>query len=258
MNLDLKGKVAFVAGSSRGIGFAIASAFLAEDASVCITGRDTATLAGAHRTLAEAGDPERVSSIACDLTKPAEIDRALRHAVNLFGRVDAVVASVGSGTGPSGWNTTEADWQSALGNNFLPSVMLAQAALPGLIAGGGGSITFISSITGCESLPAPIAYSAAKAALQSAMKNLSRMVGPNGVRVNAVAPGNILFAGGSWERKLAERRDFFEQYIAAEVPVRRFGTPEEIASTVVFLASPRSSFTTGACFVVDGGQTHIF
>ena len=90
------------------------------------------------------------------------------------------------------------------------------------------------------------------------MKNLSRLVGPEGVRVNAVAPGNILFPGGTWERKLSERGEFFQQYIASEVPVQRFGTPEEIAATVVFLSSPRSSFTTGACFVVDGGQTRNF
>ena len=258
MNLELNGKVAFIAGSSRGIGFAIARAFLAEDASVCITGRDTAALSNAHRQLAEAGSSGKVTSVACDLTKPDEISRALRHTREFLGRIDAIVPSVGSGSGPAGWDTTPDEWHTALGINLLPSVILAQSALPGLIAGGGGSITFISSIAGCEAIPAPVAYSAAKAALQSAMKNLSRLVGPNGVRVNAVAPGNILFPGGTWERKVAERKEFFEQYIAAEVPIRRFGTPEEIASTVVFLSSPRSAFTTGACFVIDGGQTHIF
>ncbi len=174
-----------------------------------------------------------------------------------WGRIDAVVAAVGNSSGPGGWNITLDDWRSSLGVNLLPSVMLAQSALPGLIDGG-GSITFISSIAGCEALPAPLAYSSSKAALHSVMKSLSRIVGRNGVRVNAVAPGNILCPGGVWERKLAERKEFFEHYIASEVPVGRFGIPEEIASAVVFLSSPRSSFTTGACFVIDGGQTRIF
>jgi 3-oxoacyl-[acyl-carrier protein] reductase len=90
------------------------------------------------------------------------------------------------------------------------------------------------------------------------MKSLSRLVGPQGVRVNAVAPGNVLFPGGTWERRLAERREFFEQYIQSEVPLQRFGRPEEIADAVVFLASERASFITGACLVMDGGQTRSF
>jgi 3-oxoacyl-[acyl-carrier protein] reductase len=87
------------------------------------------------------------------------------------------------------------------------------------------------------------------------MKSLSRLAGRDGVRINAVAPGNVLFPGGSWERKLAERREFFEQYVRTEVPLQRFGRAEEIADAVVFLASERASFVTGACLVVDGGQT---
>ena len=258
MNLQLKGKVAFIGGASRGIGLATAKAFLQEEASVCITGRNPVDLSAAHRLLAEQGHGGKVTSLACDLTKPHEIDRALIHLQNVFGRIDAVVAAVGTGSGTAGWKTTADDWHSALDVNLVASVMLAQAALPGLIAGGGGTITFISSIAGTEAISAQLPYSSAKAALHCAMKNLSRLVGPEGVRVNAVAPGNILFPGGTWERKLSERGEFFQQYIASEVPVQRFGTPEEIAATVVFLSSPRSSFTTGACFVVDGGQTRNF
>lgn len=162
---------------------------------------------------------------------------------------------MGSGTARGGWDLNLDDWQSALKINLLGSMALANAVLPHLIARGHGSLTFISSIAGCEAINAPVTYSTAKAALQSAMKSLSHLVGPHGVRVNSVAPGNVLFPGGTWERKLAEKRKFFQQYIRSEVPLQRLGLPEEIADAVVFLASNRASFITGACLVVDGGQT---
>src|SRR5262249_49485192 len=94
-----------------------------------------------------------------------------------------------------------------------------------------------------------------KAAVLSYGKNLARQLGPQGVRVNCVAPGNILFPGGSWEKKFAQQREHFQRYIETEVPLQRFGSPEEIADVVVFLASDRAAFVTGACVVADGGQT---
>jgi len=108
---------------------------------------------------------------------------------------------------------------------------------------------------GLESTSAPLPYSAAKAALVNYGKNLARQVGPSNVRVNCVAPGNILFPGGSWDRHLSERRDEVLHLINVEVPLQRFGRPEEIADLIVFLSSDRAAFITGACIVADGGQT---
>ena len=258
MDLGLHDKVAFIAGSSRGIGLAIARAFLCEGAKVVITGRNAQSLEEARALLTAEADPQHVLSIQGDMTDPADIRRALNETVLVVGGIDAVVANVGSGTARGGWDLSLDDWQSALKINLLGGMVLASAVLPYLVTRGGGSITFTSSIAGCEAINAPVTYSAAKAAVQSAMKSLSRLVGPRGVRVNAVAPGNVLFPGGSWERKLAERREFFEQYIQSEVPLQRFGRPKEIADAVVFLASERASFITGACLVVDGGQTRSF
>src|SRR3954452_12123115 len=118
-----------------------------------------------------------------------------------------------------------------------------------------GSIVLVSSIAGLESLGAPIPYGTAKAALEHYAKDLSRRVGRHGVRVNTVAPGNILFPGGTWQRKLDADPAGVQSMIAAEVPLGRFGTPMEIGSAVAFLASDRAAFITGACMVVDGGQT---
>jgi 3-oxoacyl-[acyl-carrier protein] reductase len=118
-----------------------------------------------------------------------------------------------------------------------------------------GAIVFVNSIVAVESTPAPLAYSSAKAALLNYTKNLARQVAADGIRVNTVAPGNIFFDGGSWDKHLQARRDEVLGYIASEVPMQRFGKPEEIADAVAFLASARASFVTGACLVADGGQT---
>ena len=237
MDLKLQGKIAFVAGSSRGIGLAIAQAFLREGAKVGISGREAGALEAARAALAAAAGPDRVVAVAGDMTREADLDAALSRVEAVFGGLDAVVANVGSGTAKAGWDCGPEDWQAALSQNFLGSMALARQALARLIPRGGGSLTLISSIVGVEAINAPLGYSAAKAALLSAMKTLARQVGPQGVRVNAVAPGNVLFPGGSWESKLAARREFFEAYIQAEVPLQRFGRPEEIADAVVFLAS---------------------
>ena len=255
MELGFEDQVAFIAGSSRGIGFAIARAFLLEGAKVVLTGRDAQALEAAERVLIAEAEAERVYSISGDMTRVEEIEQAIEKTMGTFGRLDHVVPNVGSGRARGGWDLKREDWQTAMEGNLYGSTALVRSALPHLIAARDGTITFIASIAGCEAINAPVTYSAAKAAVLSAMKNLSRLVGADGIRVNAVTPGNVLFPGGSWERNLAERREFFENYINSEVPLKRFGRPEEIADAVVFLASKRSSFITGACLVVDGGQT---
>jgi 3-oxoacyl-[acyl-carrier protein] reductase len=257
MDLGLRGKVALICGSSRGIGLATARAFLREGANVIITGREASALEEASAMAIRESGPERVRSVQADLTEPADIQRAL-DAGAAFGGLDVVVANVGSGTARGGWELEVQDWESTLRINLVGGMVLGGAALTQLVARGGGSLIFVSSIAGFEAINAPVAYSAAKAAVLSGMKNLSRLGAPKGVRVNAVAPGNVYFPGGSWERKLAERPEFFEQYIQSEVPLKRFGRPEEIADAIVFLASERASFITGSCLVVDGGQTRSF
>lgn len=255
MELELKNTVAFVAGSSRGIGRAIAKAFLREGARVVVTGRNRDRLLEAASLLEREAGPGHVLPVQGDMTNTADIQNAMAMALKSFGPVDAVVANVGTGRAKSGWAVEPSDWQDVLRENLLGSVYLARAALEHMTRKKSGSITFITSIAGWESSGAPITYSAAKAALHSVMKDYARQAGPAGVRVNAVAPGNIFFEGGTWDSLQKEDPDKVDRYIAQEVPMKRFGFPEEIADAVLFLSSARAAFINGACLVVDGGQT---
>lgn len=253
MDLRLTDQVAFVAGSSRGIGRAIASTLLGEGCRVCITGRNSVALEEAVEGL-RAKFGENVIGILGDLTDYSVIDDALAAVKRNWGGLDILIANIGSGKGKPGWQQDSVEWERLFNLNFFGSVRLAQAAIP-YLQRRGGSILFIASIVAIEATPAPLPYSAAKAALVNYSKNLSRSVAADGIRVNCLAPGNVLFDGGSWDHHLKERREEVERYISTEVPQKRFGTPEEIAKFAAHLVSPNSGFATGGCYIMDGGQT---
>jgi len=256
MNLGLDDQVVFVAGSSRGIGRAIAAALLAEGARVVITGRDQGSLDAARAELEQSAGGERVLAIAGDFADARTIRDAFARTLERFGRIDHLVANLGTGSGKPGWEQPEEEWQRLFELNFFASVRLTEAVLPHLLTNAsGGSVLYIASIVALEATPAPLPYSAAKAALLNYAKNLARQLGPKKVRVNAIAPGNIYFPGGSWERHLANRRAAVEAMLETEVPQQRFGRPEEIASLAAYLCSAQAGFATGACYVMDGGQT---
>jgi len=253
MDLQLTDQVAFVAGSSRGIGKAIAATLLGEGCRVCITGRNSLAIDEAIQDL-RAKFGEKVIGIPGDLTDRSVIDASLDSVHRNWGGVDILIANVGSGKGKPGWQQDSAEWERLFNLNFFGSVRLAQAVIP-FMQHRGGSILFIASIVAVEATPAPLPYSAAKAALVNYSKNLSRTLAADGIRVNCLAPGNVLFDGGSWDYHLKERREEVERYISTEVPQKRFGTPEEIAKLAAYLVSPNSGFATGGCYIMDGGQT---
>jgi 3-oxoacyl-[acyl-carrier protein] reductase len=254
MDLRLTDRTILVAGSTRGIGKAIAATLLEEGARVCITGRDRQ---GLDRAADELGESGRVLAVQGDLSEAEKIREAYAEIVEKWGALDGLVANLGTGSGKPGWDQAEEEWERLFRLNFQASVRLAQGAIP-LMLDRGGSIVFISSITGVEATPAPLPYSAAKGALINYAKNLARQVAPRNIRVNCVAPGNILFPGGTWERRLDAGREAVMESIRTEVPMARFGKPEEIASVVAFLCSDRAAFVTGSTFVADGGQTRSF
>ena len=254
MDLGLHGQVVFVAGSSRGIGKGMAAVFLDEGARVVITGRDSAAVDSAREELST-GRPERVLSFAGDLSQPAVVQEANRRVLAHWGGVDALICNIGSGTAQNGWQLPAAEWDRVFRVNLWASIGLIETFLPAMVQARRGNVIFVSSIAGLESLGAPLPYGAAKAAIEHYSKDLARRVGKHGVRVNTVAPGNILFPGGTWQKKLDTDSARVMSMITAEVPLARFGTPEEIGSAAAFLASERAAFITGACLVADGGQT---
>ena len=117
-----------------------------------------------------------------------------------------------------------------------------------------GVLLFVSSIAGMEAFGAPTDYSVAKTAVIALSKNMARKLAPN-VRVNVIVPGNVYFEGGSWDEKIQQNKKHVDSIIKSTVPMNRFATPQEIASSAVFLCSDRASFVTGVTLVVDGGQT---
>lgn len=252
MDLNLKDKVVVVAGSSRGIGKTIAGLLLEEGAKVCISGRDPESLAATEHEFSNLG---QVAGFRGDLAKAEPIALLFKFIGTKWGALDAIIVNLGTGRGTSGWDPPEEDWDRLFLQNFHAGRRLAGAAVPLLERRGGGSIVFISSITGVEATPAPLPYSAAKAALINYSKNLSRQLAEKNIRVNCIAPGNIVFPGGSWDRRLIADRESVTRMLDAEVPLKRLGTPGEIAGLAAFLCSTQASFITGACMVADGGQT---
>jgi 3-oxoacyl-[acyl-carrier protein] reductase len=255
MDLQLKDKVIFVAGGSRGIGLGIVEACLREGARLAITARGEETLdATVERLSAEFGE-DRIWARAGDMRETEVIEAALEAAETEVGPIWGAVANVGLHPCPPGFEVDDETWGAGFAQNLDASFRLSRAALRRMTARGEGSMLFISSIAGVEALGTPLTYGAAKAAVNHLSQELSKLAGSSNVRVNTIAPGNIIFPGGDWEaRSTGPRADAWWRWIKREVPLQRFGTPEEIGSAAAFLLSPVSSFVTGLLMPVDGGQ----
>lgn len=246
MSNSFSGKRVLVSGSTAGIGLAVARGFVDEGARVAVNGRGRDRVVAVAEKLSALPVPADVSTAS----GAVDVAGAIRSA---WGHLDILVCNVGSGRSvPPGRETPE-EWSHMLSVNLLSAANLVTACLP-LFSAEGGSIICISSICGVETLGAPVAYSAAKAALNAYVSGMARPLAARNIRINAVAPGNILFPDGAWDEKLRKDRAGVEAMLKREVAMERFGKPEEIADVVLFLASAKASFITGTVLVADGGQ----
>ncbi|HEY4182997.1 MAG TPA: SDR family oxidoreductase [Kofleriaceae bacterium] len=250
MKLELDGKRCLVSGASRGIGRAIAIALANEGAKICAVARGQEGLNALLPDLAGTGH----TSIAADVTTAEGADTAVDTCVKLGG-IDVVVANVGKSFARDAHDMTDDDFTKSLDMNLWSTVRVAQRAARHMT--NGGAITMIASIWGRESGGAP-GYNVAKAGVIALAKALANDYAKDRIRVNAVAPGSILFPGGGWERRQQQDPAGMAAFVARDLPWGRFGTPEEVANVVTFLSSARASWITGACIPVDGAQGHAF
>ena len=247
MDLGLRDKVAIVTGGSRGIGRSIALAFADEGCRVAICARGEEALRQTEAELRERGVD--ALGIVADVSQASDVERLVAETVERFGRLDALVNNAGT----RAREDTDDVWDATYSSNLQAAVRATRAAVPHLRDSGAGSIVHIASIYGRES-GGPASYNAIKSAMISHAKAMALELAPE-IRVNSVAPGSVAFPGGSWGRRLEEDPEGMRRFIAENLPMGRFGTPEEIANVVVFLCSPQASWITGACINVDGGQS---
>lgn len=253
MDLGLRGKAALITGGSRGLGRQMALALAAEGCDIFICARGEERL---NQTLAELRAlGVTAAGIPADVTRPEDAPRIYQGAVEALGKVDILINNAGGARGSTFLETTDAQWYETFELNLFGAIRLTRLALPAMIERRWGRVIFTSSIYGREFGGNPT-YQVVKAALISLSKNLARHLAPTGVTVNCIAPGSIIFPGGSWQRRADTlgpewERDFIER----NLPMGRFGRPEEIAAVVVYLCSEPASLWTGTAVNVDGGQS---
>lgn len=245
MELQLKDKTALVTGASMGIGHAIARGLAAEGVRVCVAARRRSLLDELSTQIVGSGGP-KPEIIVTDLMEDGAPERLATAAAKAMGRIDILINSAGGSQPAIAIDAGEEPWDASMRLNFVRLRQLTHAVLPGMIEHGWGRVINISGKSEPEGL---ITANAAKAALHAWAKGLSRVIGPRGVTINSIAPGRIM----SEQIRRKYSPEFRAKQSAEEIPMGRYGEPEELAAFAVFLASPVAGYITGTVVPVDGG-----
>lgn len=251
MNLHLKEKRVFITGGTRGIGLATAKAFLREGSTVYLNGHNPARLQAVGKALQEESGGIVIPCLG-DMTSAEDVENLPKSLQT--DSLDIAVMNLGNGKAENPNSLSPEEWRRFYEINTVSAVNGLNQLHPFLKRGKGANVVLVSSVVARERAAAPVGYAAAKGAILTLCRYLSSAWANDGIRVNAVMPGNVYFPGGRWEEILAGDRSGTLDYIRHAVPMNRFGTPEEIADAVMFLASERAAFITGAVLNVDGGQ----
>ena len=247
MDFGIGGKVALVTGATKGIGLGIAQALAREGVRVSVVARTEADVKRVAQDINGFG-------VAADVTTDEGCKTSVEQTQRNLGPIDILINNFGARAGSSWTDTGPKEFESAFEGNVVVSARITKLVLPGMLERGWGRVVVITSVWGREAGGAP-AYNAAKAAEISMVKSLAREVARQGVTVNAVAPGSILWEGGGWHRRQQADPQGIADFVRHEMPMGRFGTVEEVASAVAFVCSTQASLLTGACINVDGGQS---
>ena len=248
MDLQLQGKAAIVTGSSRGLGLASAKALAAEGCRVCMCARGADTLAQASAQV-----PNSIA-VAADLSTSEGAATVVDTALAAFGSIDILINNVATAKGSDIVTTADGEWQEAIDHTLYPAIRMSRLVVPHMRRQRGGCIIMIASIWGRES-GGRMVYNAVKAAEISLAKAMAQQLAKDNIRVNSVAPGSILFPGGSWDKRQKADPAGMAEFVKTELPFGRFGTAEEVGDVVAFVASPRASWISGASVTVDGCQS---
>ena len=246
----LEGKVAVVTGGNSGIGLSTAQRFADEGAKVVITGRDQKTLDAAAKKIG--GD---VLAVQSDVSKLADLDKLYKAVSQKFGKIDVLFATAGVAKFTPVSDVNEQAYDELFDINVKGVYFTIQKALP--LLSDGGSIIINSSVVNETGFPGASVYSATKAAVRSFARTLTAELAGRKIRVNVVSPGPIetpIFAKNGFTK---EQTDEFAKSVTQQVPLKRFGKPEEIANAVLFLANSESAYVTGIDLKVDGGLGQV-
>jgi len=258
MDLGIAGRVAMVAASSKGIGRAVAAALLGEGCRVSICARTAEQLEAAREEMAAAAPITEVLGVPCDVTK--EKDLAAWHAatVSRFGPIDILVTNSGGPPAARFLDLTEAQWREGIEGTLFNVVRLCRLVLPEMRKRRWGRIVHLTSLAAKQPIELLTVSSTLRAGLSALTKTMSNEFSADGVLVNAVMPGHVLTDRQMELNEIRSREEGvsvadYTERVAATIPLRRHGQPEEIGHVVAFLASERASYVTGATIQVDGG-----
>jgi 3-oxoacyl-[acyl-carrier protein] reductase len=261
VELGLTGRRAIVTGGSKGLGKAIASDLVAEGASVAICSRNAAELEATAEEIREQSTDGQVTAAVCDVTVPDQVTEFVESAAVAMGGIDILVNNAGAARPGQFGTLTDDDWQADIEVKLFSQIRFIRAALPHLRLSQAARVININALYARYPDPVFLASSVNRASCLSLSKALSIELGQEGILVNSVNIGLVLTP--QWQNihrlrapdTLAD--DFFGQFAAAEVPLGRFGRPEEVAGLVAFLASDRASYIAGASIDVGGGMGKV-
>jgi gluconate 5-dehydrogenase len=246
---ELSGKVALVTGAYRGLGFAIAQGLARAGASVVLNGRRIEAVEPAARALT--AQSLKASTAIFDVTDGDAVRAAVTAIENEHGRIDVLVNNAGIQRRGALADFSQQDWDDIIATNLTAPFVVSQAVLPGMIARKSGKIVHIASLMSELARPSVVPYTAAKGGVRQLTRGMAVELAPHNIQVNAIAPG---YFATEMNRALIDNPEF-NAWVCKRTPAGRWGQPDELAGTAVFLASSASNYITGQLLIVDGGMS---